>query len=68
MGVTTRLGLFALGLVAVFAAMFGVGSVVGPLLPEGAAQQGTAGTPGGDTGPEHGGDASQTDHEQRLER
>ncbi|MEV2277916.1 hypothetical protein AB0I72_20255 [Nocardiopsis sp. NPDC049922] len=62
MGVTTRLGLFALGLVAVFAAMFGVGSVVGPLLPEGAAQQGATGTTDGDTGPEHGDGASHTDH------
>ncbi|WP_198659106.1 hypothetical protein [Nocardiopsis sp. FIRDI 009] len=34
MNVTTRLGLFALGLVAVFAAMLGVGSLVGPLLPD----------------------------------
>ncbi|MCY9787194.1 hypothetical protein KIK06_25255 [Nocardiopsis sp. EMB25] len=34
MNVTTRLGLFALGLVAVFAAMFGVGSLAGPFLPD----------------------------------
>ncbi|GHD24773.1 hypothetical protein [Nocardiopsis kunsanensis] len=33
MGVTTKLGLYALGLVAVFGAMFGVGSLVGPVLP-----------------------------------
>ncbi|MBB6120792.1 hypothetical protein [Nocardiopsis algeriensis] len=34
MGVTAKLGLYALGLVVVFVAMFGVGSVVGPVLPE----------------------------------
>ena len=34
MRVTTKLGLYALGLVAVFGAMFGVGSLVGPVLPE----------------------------------
>ncbi|WP_017607297.1 hypothetical protein [Nocardiopsis xinjiangensis] len=34
MGVTTKLGLYTLGLVAVFGAMFGVGSLVGPVLPE----------------------------------
>ncbi|OLT29335.1 hypothetical protein BJF83_12195 [Nocardiopsis sp. CNR-923] len=62
MGVTTRLALFATGLVAVFAAMFGVGSLAGPLLPEGAAPQAVTGTPGGDTGPEQGDDASPTDH------
>lgn len=36
MRVTTKLGLYALGLVAVFGAMFGVGSLVGPVLPENA--------------------------------
>ncbi|MDE3724993.1 hypothetical protein PWG71_26710 [Nocardiopsis sp. N85] len=33
MRVITKLGLYALGLVVVFAAMFGVGSWVGPVLP-----------------------------------
>lgn len=32
--VTTKLGLFGLGLVTVFAAMFGVGTLVGPVLSE----------------------------------
>lgn len=35
MGVTTKLGLYAVGLVVVFAAAFGAGSIVGPVLPEG---------------------------------
>lgn len=35
MGVTTKLGLYAVGLVVVFTAAFGVGSIVGPVLPEG---------------------------------
>lgn len=35
MGVTTKLGLYAVGLVVVFAAAFGAGSMVGPVLPEG---------------------------------
>lgn len=52
MGVTTKLGLYALGLVAVFGAMFGVGSLVGPVLPENApehsVEQGHDGT--ADTG------------------
>lgn len=34
MGVITKLGLYVTGLVVVFAAMFGVGSLVGPVLPE----------------------------------
>ncbi|NYJ34728.1 hypothetical protein [Nocardiopsis aegyptia] len=34
MGVTTKLGLYVLGLVAVFAVMFGAGSLAGPVLPE----------------------------------
>ncbi len=34
MGVATKLGLYVMGLVVVFAAMFGVGSLVGPVLPE----------------------------------
>lgn len=34
MGVATKLGLYLMGLVVVFAAMFGVGSLVGPVLPE----------------------------------
>ncbi|RKS07241.1 hypothetical protein DFP74_2905 [Nocardiopsis sp. Huas11] len=34
MNVTTKLGLYVLGLVAVFAVMFGVGSLAGPVLPE----------------------------------
>ncbi|MFD6100241.1 hypothetical protein ACFVWN_20805 [Nocardiopsis flavescens] len=33
MGVAAKLGLYALGLVVVFTAMFGVGSWVGPVLP-----------------------------------
>lgn len=37
--VTTKLGLFVLGLVTVFAVMFGAGTLVGPLLPEAPAQQ-----------------------------
>lgn len=36
MGMTTKLGIYTLGLVAVFGAMFGVGSLVGPVLPENA--------------------------------
>ncbi|WP_067606700.1 hypothetical protein [Nocardiopsis listeri] len=35
MGVTTKLGLYAVGLVVVFAAAFGAGSITGPVLPEG---------------------------------
>lgn len=35
MGVTTKLGLYAVGLVVVFAAAFGAGSIIGPVLPEG---------------------------------
>ncbi|MEU3307038.1 hypothetical protein ACWGSK_17870 [Nocardiopsis sp. NPDC055551] len=35
MGVTTKLGLYTVGLVVVFAAAFGAGSIVGPVLPEG---------------------------------
>ena len=35
MNVTAKLGLYALGLVAVFAAAFGVGDLVGPVLPQG---------------------------------
>lgn len=50
MGATTKLGLYALGLVAVFGLMFGAGSLVGPVLPEKApehsAEQGHAGTDG----------------------
>ena len=38
MGVTTKLGLYAAGLVVVFAAAFGVGSMVGPVLPEGSVE------------------------------
>ncbi|GAB3695074.1 hypothetical protein [Nocardiopsis oceani] len=34
MGVATKLGLYAAGLVVVFAAAFGVGSMVGPVLSE----------------------------------
>jgi len=34
MGVATKLGLYVMGLVVVFAAMFGVGSLVGPVLPK----------------------------------
>lgn len=34
MGVATKLGLYAAGLVVVFAAALGVGSMVGPVLPE----------------------------------
>lgn len=34
MGVTTKLALYAVGLVVVFAAAFGVGSLVGPVLPD----------------------------------
>ncbi|WP_017603673.1 hypothetical protein [Nocardiopsis alkaliphila] len=34
MGVTTKLGLYAAGLVVVFAAAFGVGSMIGPVLPK----------------------------------
>lgn len=56
MGVTTKLGLYALGLVAVFGAMFGVGSLVGPVLPESAQEHsveqghdGSAGTGHDDT-------------------
>jgi hypothetical protein len=34
MNVTTKLGLYVLGLVAVFAVMFGAGTLAGPVLPE----------------------------------
>ncbi|GHC71476.1 hypothetical protein GCM10007079_03880 [Nocardiopsis terrae] len=34
MGVATKLGLYAVGLVVVFAAAFGAGSLAGPVLPE----------------------------------
>lgn len=34
MGVTAKLGLYALGLVVVFVAAFGVGSMVGPVPPD----------------------------------
>ncbi|KOX14216.1 hypothetical protein [Nocardiopsis sp. NRRL B-16309] len=34
MNATTKLGLYVLGLVAVFAVMFGAGSLAGPVLPE----------------------------------
>ncbi|GAA1075419.1 hypothetical protein [Nocardiopsis metallicus] len=34
MGVTTKLALYAVGLVVVFVAAFGVGNLVGPVLPE----------------------------------
>ncbi len=34
MGVATKLALYAVGLVVVFAAAFGVGGLVGPVLPE----------------------------------
>lgn len=34
MGVTTKLGLYAVGLVVVFAAAFGAGNLVGPVLPD----------------------------------
>lgn len=57
MGVTTKLGLYALGLVAVFGAMFGVGSLVGPVLPDHAPESsveqghdGSAGTGHDETG------------------
>lgn len=36
MGVITKLGLYVLGLAVVFAAMFGVGALVGPVLPDNA--------------------------------
>ncbi|WP_017542759.1 hypothetical protein [Nocardiopsis prasina] len=34
MGVTTKLALYAVGLVVVFVAAFGVGTQVGPVLPD----------------------------------
>ncbi|WP_049573798.1 hypothetical protein [Nocardiopsis sp. SBT366] len=34
MGVTTKLALYAVGLVVVFVAAFGVGTRVGPVLPD----------------------------------
>lgn len=34
MGVTAKLALYAVGLVVVFVAAFGVGSLVGPVLPD----------------------------------
>lgn len=34
MGVTTKLALYAVGLVVVFVAAFGGGSLVGPVLPD----------------------------------
>ncbi|WP_017578946.1 hypothetical protein [Nocardiopsis valliformis] len=34
MGVTTKLALYAVGLVVVFVAAFGVGNLVGPVLPD----------------------------------
>ncbi|MEU3017146.1 MULTISPECIES: hypothetical protein [unclassified Nocardiopsis] len=34
MGVTTKLALYAVGLVVVFATAFGVGTLVGPVLPD----------------------------------
>jgi len=74
MGVTAKLGLYALGLVAVFAAAFGVGGQVGPVLPQEApvhAQTGEDASPGGqdhaqDT--EHGdGTRDATDGEEHQE-
>ncbi|MER6626329.1 hypothetical protein [Streptomyces sp. NPDC000931] len=34
MGVTAKLALYAVGLVVVFVAAFGVGTLVGPVLPD----------------------------------
>ncbi|MFD3687144.1 hypothetical protein ACFWTE_20270 [Nocardiopsis sp. NPDC058631] len=74
MDVTAKLGLYALGLVAVFAAAFGVGGQVGPVLPQEApvhAQTGEGTSSGGqdhaeDT--EHGdGPSDATDGEERQE-
>ena len=53
MSVTTKLGLYAVGLVLVFAAAFGVGSMVGPVLPEGSVEHSSEETRGHDHTDEH---------------
>ncbi|MFJ9556266.1 hypothetical protein ACIRPH_20825 [Nocardiopsis sp. NPDC101807] len=70
MNVTAKLGLYALGLVAVFAAAFGVGGLAGPVLPQEApghapsAETGEEATTGGRDHPE---DASDGHDEERRE-
>ncbi|MEE2039624.1 hypothetical protein Q8791_20610 [Nocardiopsis sp. CT-R113] len=78
MNVTAKLGLYALGLVAVFAAAFGVGGLAGPVLPQEApeharsAESGDGSSPGGrdhTEDAEHGDGPSDAtrDHEERQE-
>ncbi|MET9795731.1 hypothetical protein [Nocardiopsis alba] len=56
MGVTAKLALYVVGLVVVFAAAFGAGTLAGPVLPDGGDThaEGVEGTPPGgqDQGPE----------------
>ncbi|MBR8744226.1 hypothetical protein [Nocardiopsis sp. MG754419] len=54
MGLTTKLGLYAVGLVVVFAAAFGAGSVVGPVLPEGEGVHDRTTEHAPEGGPDHG--------------
>ncbi|XKK37016.1 hypothetical protein HFP72_18975 [Nocardiopsis sp. ARC36] len=70
MNVTAKLGLYALGLVAVFAAAFGVGGLAGSVLPQeapGHARSAQTGEESSTGGRDHTEDASYGHDEERRE-